>query len=355
MYPLKRIGERGDNKWERISWDQALDEIAAKLEKLKAQFGAETLSLIEGTNRTYLYGIRSRFLNLFGNPSNVGAAGTACNCNKVALTLALGGANIPPAYMTMSNLDVPGCFVFSGSNMPDSRQISWRQIKKRLKEDPKPKVIAIDPRRTEIVDNSDMWLQIRPGTDTALFMAWLNIIIKEELYDKEFVEKWTFGFEQLKQRAEEYTPEKVAGITWIPVEKIYGSARLYATSKPAFITLGLAPDHFGLNGIRVEQAKLCLHAITGNMKGEYGQAPLGPGPIINGVTGIRDAMLQLEDKCPPEVRKKQLGSDRFKLMTWPAYEIVDRYYRQTYGIPLAMCGHCYCAPEPLIWRSILGF
>jgi thiosulfate reductase/polysulfide reductase chain A len=184
-------------------------------------------------------------------------------------------------------------------------------------------------------------------------MAWINVIIEEGLYDKDFVQQWTFGFEQLRQRAAEYPPEKVAVITWIPVAKIRESAIMYASSRPAIITAGLAPDHFGLNSIRVEQARLCLHAITGNMKAEYRQAPVGPGPLIGGAMGVRDSMLQLYEKCPAEQRKKQLGSDRFKLMTWPAYEIVHKIYSQTYGVPLAMSGHCYCAPEPLIWRSIL--
>ena len=95
MHPLKRRGARGENQWETISWEQALDEIAAKLQTIKAQYGAESLSTIEGTYRSDFYAIRARFLNLFGNPANVGAPGTACACNKVALALALAGANIP--------------------------------------------------------------------------------------------------------------------------------------------------------------------------------------------------------------------------------------------------------------------
>jgi thiosulfate reductase / polysulfide reductase chain A len=353
MHPLKRRGERGEDRWERISWEQALDEIAAKLQQLKSGYGAESLSLIEGTFRSDLYGIRSRFLNLFGNPSNVGAPGTSCGCNKVAICLALAGANIPPPATGRSGPGAPACLVFCGSNIPQARPVVWRRLKKRLLEGPRPKIVVIDPRRTEIVDYADLWLQIRPGTDAALLMAWINVIIKEDLYDRDFVDRWTYGFEQLKQRAAEYPPERVAEITWIPADKIRQSARLYAAHKPGSIITGLAPDHFGLNSIRVEQAMLCLHAITGNMRSEYRQAPVGPGPIINGQIGVRDSLLQMEDRCPPEQRKKQLGSDRFKVMTWPAWEIINKTYLQTYGVPLAMSGHCYCAPEPLIWRSIL--
>jgi len=353
MHPLKRRGERGEDRWERISWEQALDEIADKLTKLKAEYGAECLSCIEGTYRSDLYGIRARFLNLFGNPANVGAPGTSCGCNKVTTHFALAGAHLPPPHYSMAGLDNLKCMVFCGTDLPDSRPIAWRKFKKRQQTDPKIKSIVLDPRRTEIAENADIWLQLRPGTDTALFMAWINVIIEEGLYDKEFIEKWTFGFEQLKQRAMEYTPERVAGITWLPAEKIRESARMYATNKPAGIGTGLAPDHFGLNCTRVEQVTLCLYGITGNLRAEYGQAPVGPGPVINGAMGIRDSMVQLDEKLPQEQRVKQLGSDRFKLMTWPAWYIINKYYKQTYGIPLPMSGHMYCSPQPVIWRSII--
>jgi thiosulfate reductase / polysulfide reductase chain A len=353
MYPLKRKGERGENQWERVSWDQTLDEIAAKLTRLKAEYGAETLSVVEGTYRSDLYGIRSRFLNLFGSPGNMGTAGVTCGCNKIALSYALAGANLTPPVITGMGLEKTGCFVFCGSNVPEARQVIWRGIKKRMLTEPRPKLILIDPRRIEMADYADMWLQIRPGTDTALFMAWLNVIIEEGLFDKEFVDKWTFGFAELKKRAQEYSPEKVAEITWIPADKIRESARLYAANKPAFITLGLATDEIGRNGLRAEQARICLHAITGNMRAEYGTSPAGPGPLINGKMGIRDSMLQLEEKCLPGQKKKQLGSDRFKLMTWPGYEIINKYYKETYGVPLPMSGHNFSVAQPLIWRAVI--
>ena len=105
----------------------------------------------------------------------------------------------------------------------------------------------------------------------------------------------------------------MAAITWIPAEQIIASAIAYAGNKPGCINSGLAPDQLGLNATRVEQAKLCLHAITGNMRGEApGLAPEGPGPIVNGVMAIRDSMMQLAELCSPEQRAKQLGSDRFK-------------------------------------------
>jgi len=352
MHPLKRQGERGENRWEEITWEQALDEIAAKLQAIKANYGAESLSTIEGTYRSDFYAIRARFLNLFGNPANVGASGTACACNKVALSYALAGTNIP--CILAPPIKRLKCLVLLGRDYTFSNPIRMRPMRKWRDLNPEARMIVVDPRQTEMAKMADMWLQIRPGTDTALLMAWMHVIIERGLYDREFVDQWTYGFEQLRQRAAEYNPERVAGITWIPADQIIESAILYAGNKPGCINSGLAPDQLGLNAVRVEQAKLCLHAITGNMRGEApGLAPEGPGPVVNGEMAIRDSMMQMAELCTPETRARQLGSDRFRLMTWPAYERMNALYQQTYGVPLSMSGHSFTAPEPVIWRSIV--
>lgn len=348
MHPLKRAGERGENQWQRISWDQAMDEIAEKLTQLKTGYGAECLAVKEGTYRSDLYGIRTRFLNLFGNPGNVVSPGTICFTNKMALFYALAGTcGVFPKKGSAA------CEVIDGWNLTETRDISkWRGLRKRHKEG-KLKLIAIDPRRTEAAEKADIWLQIRPGTDAALYMAWINVIIEENLYDRDFIGKWTHGFDELKQRAMQYPPEKVQEITWVSADKIKESAKIYATSKPSLLTAGVASDQLGLNAIRSEQARVCLRAITGNLAVDGGETFVGPGPLINGKMGIRDASLQLADKLPPEQRQKQLGSDKYKLMTWPGYELMNRPYEETYGIPLCMSGHNFQADEPSLWHAVL--
>jgi anaerobic selenocysteine-containing dehydrogenase len=348
-FPLKRVGERGQNQWQRITWDQALDEIADRLDGLKKSYGAESLALIEGTYRSDLYAMRTRFLNLFGNPGNIGCAGTVCMCNKFALRAALLGSQ-----SARVNTDVAKCLVIAGWNMAQSRGAEWRAIRRRLKEESDLRLIVIDPRKTEVAEHAHEWLQIRPGTDTALYMAWIHTIIAEELYDKSFVAQWTHGFDDLCERATQYPPEKVAEITWLPADQIRATARMYASVKPGFLSnYGMATDQIGLNGIRAEQARICLKAITGNLRVNGGETVLGPGPIIDGKMGIRDSMLQLEEKCPPEQRKKQLGSDQYKLMTWPGWERINATYKQTYGIPFSMSGHNFLAPQPLVWQAVL--
>ena len=348
MYPLKRAGERGENKWERISWDQALDEISGKLKQLKTEYGAETLAVTEGTYRSDMFGMRSRFLNLFGNPSNVGGPGTVCMCNKFQLRYALAG----PCSIGGSLAKPLKCWVLDGYNMTQSMRATWNNLIKRRRDE--IKLIVIDPRRTEVAKQADLWLQIRPGTDAALFLAWLHVIIKENLYDRDFVNNWTFGFDQLKERVAGYTPEKASDITWIPADLIRQSARMYAENSPAIMEWGCAVDQIGLNGTRVEHAKICLRAITGNYGRDGGEALKGPGPVVKGNMAVRDSMLQLEEECTPEQRIKQLGAGRFKLMTWPGYELANDAYKKTYGIPMSMSGHNFASPQPLIWRAILS-
>jgi thiosulfate reductase / polysulfide reductase chain A len=347
MVPLKRIGERGENQWERISWDEALDEIASKLNRLKSEYGPETLAVIEGTYRSDIFGMRSRFLNLFGSPNNVGSPGTVCVCNKMQMRYLLTG----PCSIGGTVSKPPKCFVSDGYNMTQSVPMTWNNlIKKRRNE---VKLIVIDPRRVDAAKEADLWLQIRPGTDAALFLSWLHVIIREDLYDRDFVNNWTYGFDRLKERVAEYPPEKVSEITWIPADLIRKSARMYAENKPAAVEWGCAVDQIGANSMRVEHAKICLRGITGNYGKDGGESLRGPGPIIDGKMAIRDSMLQLEELCTPEQRIKQLGADRFKLMTWPGYELANEAYQRTYGIPMSMSGHNFLSPQPLIWRAIL--
>ncbi len=347
LHPLKRVGERGEDRWEQIPWDQALDEIAAKLAALKEKYGAETLAVHEGTYRNDMYPMRTRFLNLFGNPSNIGCAGTICRCNTVALNYALLGCANSRAKLTQME-----CVVLHGNNIRHTAPLDWQRLKRRV-EAKETKVIVIDPRKTEAGEYADLWLQLRPGTDTALLMAWINVIVEEGLYDKAFVDEWTSGFDELRARAAEYTPERVAEITWVPPDLIRESARMYANSKPAGFHWGSATDMLGRNSIRVEQARICLRAITGNLAEGGGEMVVGPGPIIGGKMGIRDSMLVFPEMIPPEQRKKQIGAGRFRLMGWPGYEAMARYHEETYGVPFPTAAHNFVAVQPLIWKAII--
>jgi anaerobic selenocysteine-containing dehydrogenase len=126
------------------------------------------------------------------------------------------------------------------------------------------KLIVVDPRVTPLAKKADLYIQVKPGTDCALALGLLNVIITEELYDADFVSRWTFGFDKLKEHVRKYSPEVVEGITWVPAGKIRQFARMYATSKPATISQGVSLDHC-TNGVQNSRAISILIAITGNL------------------------------------------------------------------------------------------
>ncbi|MEM3551764.1 MAG: molybdopterin-dependent oxidoreductase, partial [Candidatus Bathyarchaeia archaeon] len=188
MYPLKRFGERGSGKWQRISWEQALDEIGFKLKDLIGKYGPECMAVLEGTYRTDLYWVRSRFLFALGNPGNISAPGTVCACNDVSIQYCIYGANTQ--YPDMANTKL---VVIDGRNAPEAVPLHWHVLMERKRKGEEVHIITLDPRFTETARESDYWLQLRPGTDAGVFLAWLYIMLRDNLYDRRFVERWSNG------------------------------------------------------------------------------------------------------------------------------------------------------------------
>ena len=305
----------------------------------------------EGTYRSDMYPMRTRFLNLFGNPSNIGCAGTICRCNTIAINYALLG-------MCQLSGQGPPDGVRGAPRQQRQRHTSpldWQRLREAAWRPKRLKVIVIDPRKTEAGRYADLWLQLRPGTDTALFMAWINVIIEEGLYDKAFVEEWTSGFDELRARAAEYTPERVAEITWVPAgrhPRVGAHVRHQQAGRAS--TGARATDMFGRNSIRVEQARICLRALTGNLAEGGGEMVVGPGPIIDGTMGVRDSMLvfpeMISRRSSATSRSAPTGSSSW---AGPATRPCARYHEETYGVPFPTAAHNFVAVQPLIWKAIL--
>lgn len=271
-HPLKRVGERGENKWERISWDEAYDLIEKKFNKIKEEYGPESVVFLQGTGRDIL-GYISRLAYGFGSPNwSCGfLSGLACYLPRVSSCMIISGdfavadcSQFFPDRYNNPQWKCPETMVIWGNNplVANSDGFYGHWVIDLMKRG--TKLIVIDPRLTWLASRAELWLQIRPGTDAALALGMLNIIIQEELYDKEFVNKWTYGFEDLKKRAAEYPPDRVAEITWIPQDKIIKAARMYAQSKPASIQWGLAID-MTKESTAAGHAIQCLWTITGNL------------------------------------------------------------------------------------------
>jgi anaerobic selenocysteine-containing dehydrogenase len=317
-HPLKRVGERGENRWEEISWDEAYDTIAREFGKIKEKYGPESVIFAQGTGRDIMAYI-SRLAYSFGSPNFacLGLSGNACYLPRVALMLVNTGAfavadcsqTLPDRYDD-PRYKVPECMVVWGNNPlaanSDGFYGHWViDVMKRG-----TKLVVIDPRLTWLASRADLWLQIRPGTDAALAMGFLNVIINENLYDHDFVEKWAYGFDELKQRVQDYPPSKVAEITWVPEEKIVAAARMYAESKPASIQWGLAID-MTKEALPAAHAITALWTITGNLDVPGGnilvQPPYGIWQSMGG-WGVE----YLSD----EVMAKRFGVDKYPILNY---------------------------------------
>jgi anaerobic selenocysteine-containing dehydrogenase len=254
-YPLRRAGNKGEGKFERISWNQALDLIAEKLQEQKQKYGPESLAILSPARRSYseyLY----RFLIAHGSP-NYGHSGICAMQKSFAFTYTLGAAPVPDVSASKLIVIWGKQPVYSGSTRGNLKQILDAK-------DRGAKIISIKPTMEPDVAISDLWVPIRPGTDAALALAMLHVIITEKLYDQPFVARWTYGFEKLESHIGQYTPQWAEPITGIPAEQIITLARTYATTKPACIDHGNGLEHAPSSNNAV-RAIAILMAITGNL------------------------------------------------------------------------------------------
>ncbi len=255
MTPLRRTGARGSGEFVPISWDEALDEIAMRLNAIKDEFGAESVMFYSGYAkwaRAYLM----RFALDFGSPNYLTESSTCATAMIMAQQLTYG----MPAAADLKNTE---CVIFWSHNPSATKGLNLASINARIEAG--CKVVVVDPRVTDIAQRADVFLQIRPGTDGALALAFGNVIVGEGLYDKEFVESWTRGFDEYRRLVEGMSPEKAAGICGVSASDIRAAARLYATSKPACIHFSAAPVVHHTNGVQNYRAVFCLIGLTGNI------------------------------------------------------------------------------------------
>jgi anaerobic selenocysteine-containing dehydrogenase len=337
-YPLKRAGNRGEDKWERVTWGQALDEIAEKLGKIREEHGAEALAITSSGEQNTGEEARVRFQSLFGTPNFLGPH--SCGIGMVLSHLMSGWMIYMPAVRPETK-----CLMLIGTNPHQAGPMLWNVIREAVKV--WLKLIVIDPRRTAVAEEADIWLQPRPGTDGALLMAMTQTIISENLYNKEFVDRWCHGFDKLADRVKDFTPEKAASITGVPADRIREAARMYATIKPAqiFHTNGLEEQATPTPAI---QSRYILAAITGNIDVPGGDIMMEPHPTYR-----VDAGYELIEMLPPQQRAKMIGADRFKLYSWQAFGIMQENIAKVREQPLSSAWITGTAHSPSVYRTML--
>lgn len=243
--------------WEEISWDEALDEIASRLLDYRAQDGARSIAFLEGTRRGWSR-VYSRLANAFGAP-NHGAAGWAqCLWPRLVDCRVTFGAQ----YSEACDFPHTRAVLAWGVNPPQTWPVQSLEIMEARERG--AKLIVIDPRLSETAAKADLWLRIKPGADTDLALGFIEIIIREELYDREFVRNWTIGFDALRDSLAWRTPQITESLTGIPAAAIVDAARMYASTKPACLTRCVTVDQT-LDSVQLCRALSILTALTGNI------------------------------------------------------------------------------------------
>ncbi|HPJ68967.1 MAG TPA: molybdopterin-dependent oxidoreductase [Desulfobacteraceae bacterium] len=299
-HPMKRI----NGGWEQITWDQALTEIADKLNQLKADFGPEIFGIFCGSigvENLEMGGLCQRFRAAVGSP-NYFSVESVCYRMRIRTRQITFGKY--PTEGLDSNL-----YILWGHNPDESDFPLKLALEEHLGRG--AKLVVIDPKRIPIADRADMYLRIRPGTDGAMALAMINVIINENLYDKEFVEKYTHGFNELIPHIQQYTPEWAQEITWVSAEDIRKLARLFAATKGASIYQGTCTQDQTASGTQTSRAFSVLQVITGNIN-------IPGGWVIS--PRLRFGNVGAGTKSPP------LGADKYPIF----YEVFGR--KSPYGV-----------------------
>jgi len=296
LHPMKKT----DKGWHRISWDEALDTTAAKFNEVVDRYGPEAIIVGQGTGRDYESHF-SRFGNLLGTP-NILTAGHMCYLSRTGATLITCG-NLPACDYENN----PKCIVMWAVNPlwtnPDEYKgvNFWRAYEKGSK------LIVIDPRKGFLSKRADLWLQVRPGTDAALAMGFFNVIVEEELYDRDFVLAHVHGWDAFAERVKmDYPLKRVEEITWVQQDLIRKAARLYATTKPAGIHWGVPTEQTN-NCTDFTRIAVGLMAATGNLDAPGGNVFHVPPPVR------KVSEFSAHKAISAEQQQKRLGGEQYKL------------------------------------------
>ena len=258
-YPMRRKGERGSGQWERISWDEAYDIIEEKLSAIREVYGAEAVCFLHGTGRHHNQYLR-RFANVFGSPNLLSSGCVVCLAPRQFSGMITAGEFAGVDYYGVVK---PAGILVWGANPAVSGADGELQWHIREAAANGTKLIVVDPFPTELNRKADLWLRLRPGTDGALAMGLLHVLMEEELCNQDFVANYSFGYDELRERCKAYPPQRTAEITDVPAQDIIRAARMLATIKPFSLEWGCAMEH-NINAFQTCRAIFMLPLLTGN-------------------------------------------------------------------------------------------
>ena len=290
LYPMRRVGKKGTGSFVRVSWDEAIDEIAERLTAISQSSDgpqailpysyAGTMGLVQAQS------MDRRFFHLLGasklDRTICSMAGTVGMRMTVGANLGADGEGIPQSDLVL----------LWGTNTLTSNPHLWPFVTEARKNG--AKIIGIDPIRTRTMEQVDEWLPIRPGTDAALALAMMHVMFDDGLIDADYLERYTLGADQLRERVREYPPERAATITGLPAERIAELGREFGRAKAAFIRVNYGLQrHYG-GGMAVRTIA-CLPAVAGHWRRPGGGVQLSTSFAFR----FNNALLERPDLSPP--------------------------------------------------------
>ena len=311
LYPQRRIGKRGEGLFERITWDQAYDIWIDGLEKIKSAFGPEAVCMYTGRGN-FEFGLQEAFppagttessassvLFPWGSPNTTGVGALCFVAYGMIAPQACYGAHYRHVADDLGNADL--ILIWGANPETDSPPGKMKYIHKAVKDG--VRVISIDHRRSETAKAANTeWIGIRPGTDGALAHGIIREMINRDLYDKDFVSKWTHGFSELSLYVQDFTPERVEEVTGVPATAVVDLAEAISSSKACSILMytGLEYSNGGVQSIR---AVLSIQALAGQIDNPGGKIFKMPDRIQhNRIT-----------THPPINSKKPFGANKYPL------------------------------------------
>jgi anaerobic selenocysteine-containing dehydrogenase len=304
LYPMRRTGARGEGRWARISWDEALEEMADRLTEVRRRHGPE--AIVGATSGAYFSRsvILALTLRSLGSPNFMINQDLCGGCRAVSARIT--GLDITRG----EDIEHTRCALIVGRNPSIADPVEWAALKAAKKHG--ARLVVVDPKRTPAAQMADLWLAPRIGTDAALALAMVHVLIAERLYDAAFVERWCHGFDALAERAAKYPPAAAAEICGVAAEDIAAAARMYADGPATFVS-GHGIDAFSA-GVQTFRAYHCLVAISGNLDRPGGNLRLRtPKGFRNYLDLLHDPAFRLD----AETEAKTIGADRFPLWAGP--------------------------------------
>ncbi|MCC7367256.1 MAG: molybdopterin oxidoreductase family protein [Chloroflexi bacterium] len=316
LYPQRRVGPKGAGRFERITWDEALDAIAERFQGIIAAHGPEAIlpySFAGNMGITSIGSMDRRLFHRLGASQLDRAICSAAGNAGYDFTIGAKRGTDPETTARARYI------IAWGSNLASVNMHQMTYVRQAQRAG--GTFVQIDVQRNRTTAFADRFVQVRPGTDAALALGMMHVIIRDDLYDAAYVRASTLGFEGLVERVQEYAPDRVARITEVPAETIETLAREYATTRPAFIRIGNGLQHHDNGGMAV-RAIACLPGLVGAWRDVGGGAMKSNA----GYATMNDAALfrpeLLGGRQPRTINMNQLGSALTELADPPVKAIV---------------------------------